>query len=178
MDGIVDVHITTGSVDDEAFCGFIEHSLQPQLLPYNGSNPRSVVILDNASIHHVHVVCHIHSGALPMFLPPYSDFMPIEECFSKVKSYLRGCDSLALILAESEMGELILVDKGSEIRCRAFHFTVAILKLTTWSPARVKVKRVVTIADSPDENSRVPAAPSKPAITLAAPSTVGLAQRV
>ncbi len=34
--------------------------------------------------------------------------MPIEECFSNVKSYLRSCDPLVGILHESEMEELIL----------------------------------------------------------------------
>ena len=29
MDGIIDVHITTGSVDGETFCEFIERCLQP-----------------------------------------------------------------------------------------------------------------------------------------------------
>ena len=111
MDGIIDVHITTGSVDGETFCEFIERCLQPQLLPYDGTNPRSVVILDNASIHHVQPAIDLiqETGAIPVFLPPYSpDFMPIEECFSKVKSYLRGYDPLVPILEESEMEELIL----------------------------------------------------------------------
>ena len=43
-----------------------------------------------------------------------------------------------------------------------------------WSPALRKVKRVVTMADIPEAKSRVPAAPSRSAITLAAASTVGL----
>ena len=34
--------------------------------------------------------------------------MPIEECFSKVKCYLRGCDPPVSILGESEMEEMIL----------------------------------------------------------------------
>ena len=64
-------------MDGETFCEFIERCLQPQLLPYDGTNPRSVVILDNASIHLIQ-----ETRAIPVFLPPYSpDFM--EECFSK-----------------------------------------------------------------------------------------------
>ena len=50
--------------------------------------------------------------------------------------------------------------------------------LTVWSPARRKVKRVVTMEDMPEAKSRVPAAPSRPAITLAAASTVGLPHRL
>lgn len=111
IDGMIDVHITTGSVDGETFGKFIERCLLPHLLPYNGTNPRRVVILDNASIHHVQPVVRMieEAGALPIFLPPYSpDFMPIEECFSKVKSYIRGCDPLVSVLGDSEMEELIL----------------------------------------------------------------------
>ena len=68
MDGIIDVHITTGSVDSETFCEFIEHCLQPQLLPYDGANPRSVV--NNASIHHAQPAIGLiqETGAIPVFL--------------------------------------------------------------------------------------------------------------
>ena len=48
---ILDVHVTTDNFDEVEFCKFIELSLLPQLLPY-GSNPRSIVVLDIASIHH------------------------------------------------------------------------------------------------------------------------------
>ena len=84
MDGVIDVQITTDSVNGEKFCEFIERCLQPQLLPFNGINPRSVVILDNAAIHHVESAINLieETGALAIFLPPYSpDLMPIEERF-------------------------------------------------------------------------------------------------
>ena len=66
------------------------------LQPFNGINPNSVVVLDNCSIHHVEeVVALIQSvGALVLYLPPYSpDLMPIEECFNKVKQFLREHDA-------------------------------------------------------------------------------------
>lgn len=88
-------HSTTGSLNGDAFCKFLECSLLPQLLPFDGVNPRSVVFLDNASIHHVsRAVQLIHSvGALVHFLPAYSpDLNPIEELFSKVKSVLKDND--------------------------------------------------------------------------------------
>ncbi len=84
----------------------------PQLLPFNGTNPKSVVVMDNASIHHVdQVVTLIEDvGAIPIFLPPYSpDVMPIEECFSKVKAFLRANDSLIQVLKESEMEDFIFM---------------------------------------------------------------------
>ena len=51
LDCIVDVHITSWSVNN-VFCEFIEKNLLPQLLPFNGINGRTVVVMDNASIHH------------------------------------------------------------------------------------------------------------------------------
>ena len=63
---------------------------------FNGSNPHSILVMDNCSIHHVApVVQMVHEvGALVHFLPPYSpDFNPIEEeAFSKVKAQLRAID--------------------------------------------------------------------------------------
>ena len=63
------------------FCDFIENCLLPLLMPFNGSNPRSIVVIDNASIHHVEKVVQLVSGvgALLWFLPLYSpDLNPIE----------------------------------------------------------------------------------------------------
>lgn len=88
IDGIVDVYTTDGSVDGEKFCTFIERNLLPQLLPFNGINPRSVVIMDNAPIHHVDDAVQMieEAGAFAICLPPYSpDLNPIEEAFSKLK---------------------------------------------------------------------------------------------
>ena len=61
----------------------------PHVMPFDGINPHSVVIMDNASIHHVDGIVQMiqDAGALVLFLPPYSpDQNPIEEAFSKVKS--------------------------------------------------------------------------------------------
>ena len=40
------------SVGGDLFYDFVERRLLPQLLPFNGINGNSVVIMDNASIHH------------------------------------------------------------------------------------------------------------------------------
>ena len=88
----------------------IEKYLLPQLLPFNGMNGRSVV-RDNASIHHTERATALveEIGAIPIFLPPYSpDIMPIEECFLKVKSFLRANDPLIQIFHESEIEDIIL----------------------------------------------------------------------
>ena len=49
-------------------------------MPFDGSNPHSVVIMDNASIHHVDKVIQ-GVGAMVIFLPP---------AFSKVKTVIKN----------------------------------------------------------------------------------------
>ena len=53
INGVVCINSTTESVNGDLFCDFLERFLLPQLLPFNGVIPRSVVLLDNASIHHI-----------------------------------------------------------------------------------------------------------------------------
>lgn len=106
---LLDCYIVEGTVDGDAFYQFVQSSLLPHLLPFNGSNPNSIVILDNCSIHHVQeVVDLINSvGSRVLFLPPYSpDLMPIEGCFNKVKTYLKEHD--LLVQANIDMKTLIL----------------------------------------------------------------------
>ena len=51
--GIEDIDITGGTVNGEGFSQFIECSILPIMNPSDGTNPRSILIFDNASIHHV-----------------------------------------------------------------------------------------------------------------------------
>ena len=86
--GLLDCKVIHGSVNSDSFYEFIHTHLITHLQPFNGRNPHSVVILDNASIHHTENVVKIIEdiGVLVHFLPPYSpDLNPIEEVFSKVK---------------------------------------------------------------------------------------------
>ena len=95
--GIEDVYITTETVDGEKFEQFLCQCILPIILPFDGNNPRSVVVMDNASIHHLDRVHDIITGvgARLVFLPPYSpDLMPLEEVFSKVKATLKANDSV------------------------------------------------------------------------------------
>jgi hypothetical protein len=111
MGGMLDVYVTAESIDADTFYEYVERCLLPYLLPFNGINPNSVVILDNASIHHIEQVVKLieDTEAIVLFLPPYSPYiMPIEECFSKVKSYLRASDPLIQVLNESEIKDMII----------------------------------------------------------------------
>ena len=86
--GLLDVYVTSGNVNAEVFTEFTEKHLIPQLQPFNGTNPNSVVIMDNCTIHHVPDIVEIIEdvGAMVHFLPPYSpDFNPIELAFSKAQ---------------------------------------------------------------------------------------------
>ena len=51
--GILDVFVTSDTVNGEVFRNFTEKHLIPQLQPFNGINPHSVVVMDNCTIHHV-----------------------------------------------------------------------------------------------------------------------------
>lgn len=88
---LLDCYVVADTVDGDVFYDFVQSSLLPLLMPFNGVNPNSVVVMDNCSIHCLDdVIKLINSvGALVVFLPPYSpDLMPIEHCFSKVKYFL------------------------------------------------------------------------------------------
>ena len=48
--GILDCKIVRGTVDGVAFSTILEQYLMPHVMPFDGVNPHSVVIMDNASI--------------------------------------------------------------------------------------------------------------------------------
>ena len=92
LDGIHDLCIFEGNVNGVRFEKFVRSCLLPVLQPFNWVNKHSVVILDNASIHHVDQVVDLieNTGARLLFLPPYSpDLNPLEEVFSKVKGIMK-----------------------------------------------------------------------------------------
>lgn len=75
-----------GSVNGEVFEAFVEQILVPHL------RPGKVVIWDNVSFHRqesLRELIEAH-GATVTFLPAYSpELNPIEECWSKLKAWLR-----------------------------------------------------------------------------------------
>lgn len=90
--GILDIELTTGTVNGDTFFDFVRGTLIPQMQPFDGCSPMSVAIMDNCSIHHVSAVTTLfqEAGILLIFLPPYSpDYNPIECVFGYVKSYLK-----------------------------------------------------------------------------------------
>lgn len=89
LDGIIGHTITHASgVTAEKFTYDITHVLLPLL------RCDSIVIMDNASIHHTITIKNLIEGHCPgcrvVYLPPYSfDLNPIEQAFSKLKAYLQ-----------------------------------------------------------------------------------------
>ena len=69
-------------------------------------NKLSFPCVDNAAIHHTQAVIDAMNatGALLMFLPPYSpDMMPCEELFSKTKYYIAKNDLAWHSCGETEL---------------------------------------------------------------------------
>ena len=90
----MDCLIVTGGVDGNEFYQFVHSQLLPHLKPLNfdGSNEHSIVVMDDATIHHVDGIVNMTEevGAMVMFLLPYSpDFNPIEALFSKLKKTIK-----------------------------------------------------------------------------------------
>ena len=85
VDGIHDVYLFEGTVDGEKFAEFVHNCLRPFIQAFNWINPHSVIIMDNASIHHMEQVVDIiedQIGVRLLFLPPYSpDLNPAKEVF-------------------------------------------------------------------------------------------------
>lgn len=95
--GLMAYNLVHGSVNGEKFLEFIQATLVPEMLPYDGENPHSILVMDNCSIHHVGPVLETlrDMGILTLFLPPYSpDMNPIEEMFSYIKYYLKDHEQI------------------------------------------------------------------------------------
>lgn len=88
-DGVILSRVFRGSTDTAVFEDFIQ-----QLLKHRGKwpEPKSVIVMDNASFHHsdrIKGMC-ADAGLKMLYLPPYSpDFNPIEEFFSELKAFIQ-----------------------------------------------------------------------------------------
>jgi transposase len=89
QDGILLARLFQGSTDSVVFGDFIE-----QLLLHCGRwpEPKSVLVIDNASFHHTERIEQMcaEAGVKLLYLPPYSpDLNPIEEFFAELKAFIR-----------------------------------------------------------------------------------------
>jgi transposase len=89
QDGVVLSRVFRGSTDATVFEGFIA-----QLLQHCGRwpEPKSVLVMDNASFHRsegLEQMC-ADAGVKLVYLPPYSpDLNPIEEFFAELKGFIK-----------------------------------------------------------------------------------------
>jgi transposase len=84
--GIIAAMTLEGAADRDAFEVFVAQVLVPTL------GPGQTVIWDNLSVHKSADARQLieAAGCRLVFLPPYSpDFAPIEQAFSKLKTFLR-----------------------------------------------------------------------------------------
>lgn len=87
--GVIYARVFQGTTDGEVFEEFIEN-----LLPLCGTWPEreSVLVMDNASIHHTERIKEMcrDAGVKLIYLPPYSpDLNPIEEFFAELKAFIK-----------------------------------------------------------------------------------------
>lgn len=85
--GLVATLAVEGAVDTLCFDAYAERVLGPRL------RRGDVVVLDNLGAHKASRIEEVAAerGAQVLWLSPYSpDFSPIEQCWSKIKGFLRG----------------------------------------------------------------------------------------
>ena len=91
-----------GAADTIAFEVFIEQVLAPTL------QPGQTVVMDNLSIHKSQTTRQLieKCGCTLLFLPAYSpDFSPIEQAWSKLKTYLRRVGARTKEALEAAIGD-------------------------------------------------------------------------
>ncbi|RXW19082.1 hypothetical protein EST38_g6778 [Candolleomyces aberdarensis] len=97
-EGYIVIDVVEGSINKEKFISFIYNEVAPLLNPYPA--PKSVVVLNNCTIHHDEEIQRIvveECGAKLVYLPPYSpDFNPIEQSFHSLKEWLRRNEHKAI----------------------------------------------------------------------------------
>ncbi len=102
LDGVRAPLAFSGAVNAPTFLAYVERVLVPEL------RRGDVVVFDNLASHLSPGVSEAieRSGAFVLRLPPYSpDFNPIEEMFSKFKSYLRRVGARAKKQLDEAIGE-------------------------------------------------------------------------
>jgi transposase len=89
-DGMGAAMTLEGAADADAFVAYLTHFLAPTLAP------GQIVVMDNLSVHKDERVAPLIAGAKCrlVYLPAYSpDFTPIEQAFSKLKTFLRRAEA-------------------------------------------------------------------------------------
>jgi len=113
MQGMGEALLLDGAADAAAFEVYVEQLLAPSL------KPGQIVILDNLSIHQgPRVKQAIEArGCRLLFLPAYSpDFSPIEEAFSKLKTFLRRQGARTREALQEALAQALLLINAQDAR--------------------------------------------------------------
>lgn len=107
-----------GAMDGEVFLTYVRAVLAPTL------SAGDIVVMDNLRAHRVAGVAEAITarGARVAYLPPYSpDFNPIEQCWSKVKTYLRKAKARTREALEAALKEALLQITEADARAWFAH---------------------------------------------------------
>jgi len=111
--GLVATLTVEGAVDAEVFNAYAERVLGPRL------GRGDVVVLDNLTAHRASRIREVAEarGAQVLWLAPYSpDFNPIEQCWSKIKTFLRGAKARTADALDEALAQAIGLITKSDIR--------------------------------------------------------------
>ena len=111
--GLLAVMTLAGAVDTLAFDAYLARVLAPRL------RKGDVVVLDNLNVHKASQVEEVAEarGAQVIWLAPYSpDFSPIEQCWSKIKTFLRAAKARTREELEKALAGAIELVTKSDIR--------------------------------------------------------------
>jgi transposase len=111
--GLVATMAVEGAVDTLCFDAFVEQVLAPKL------RRGDVVVLDNLGAHKASRIEEVAQSrdAQVLWLPPYSpDFSPIEQCWSKIKSYLRGAKARTAEALDKALAQALQLVTKADIR--------------------------------------------------------------
>ena len=113
LDGVRACFTVDAATDADIFQVFVEKVLPPAL------RPGDVVIWDNLPAHkHPGLETILASGNATLLpLPPYSpDFNPLEQCWSKVKEFLRSAQARTSEALEQAMAQALSMVTASDAR--------------------------------------------------------------
>jgi transposase len=111
--GMEAVMTVEGAVDAAVFRAYVGHVLVPTL------RAGDVVVMDNLSVHKVPDIEAMirEAGAQLIYLPPYSpDWSPIEPCWSKIKTRLRGMKARTREALDQALTKVISKISNSDAR--------------------------------------------------------------
>jgi transposase len=113
LGGLVAAPAVEGAVDTTCFDAYAERVPGPQL------RSGDVVVPDNLTAHRASRIEGVAAsrGAQVLWLAPYSpDFSPIEQCRSKIKTFLRGAKARTASALDEALAQAIGLVTKSDIR--------------------------------------------------------------